>query len=56
KMDRKSKKSGEGHGLANTVQRLKLIYGNRASFKIFNYGLDFVVTEIKIPKQNLNLD
>lgn len=54
--DGNAKKKGEGHGISNTIQRLKLIYGNRASFKIFNYGQDFVVTEIKIPKQNLNLD
>jgi two-component system, LytTR family, sensor kinase len=51
-----AKRRGEGHGISNTIQRLKLIYGSRASFKIFNYGQDFVVTEIKIPKQNINLD
>ncbi len=56
KLESGPKKRGEGHGIANTVQRLKLIFGNRASFKIFNYGQEFVVTEIKIPKQNLNLD
>ncbi|SEJ08998.1 Histidine kinase [Cyclobacterium xiamenense] len=56
KQDKSPKKKGEGHGLANTIQRLKLIYGNRASFKIFNYGNEFVVTEIKIPKQNVNLE
>lgn len=49
------KKEGEGHGISNTLQRLKLIYGNRASFKIFNSGSEFVTTEIKIPKQNLTL-
>ena len=49
------KKNGEGHGITNTIQRLKLIYGERASFKIFNSGNDFVITEIKIPKQNLTL-
>ncbi|EOZ96658.1 putative transmembrane sensor histidine kinase transcription regulator protein [Indibacter alkaliphilus LW1] len=49
------KKDGEGHGISNTIQRLKLIYGSRASFKIFNSGNDFVITEIKIPKQNLTL-
>jgi hypothetical protein len=47
----KPRKKGEGHGIANTIQRLKLIFGNKASFKIFNYGSEFVVTEIKIPKQ-----
>ncbi len=49
------KREGEGHGIPNTIQRLRLIYGNRASFKIFNSGNDFVITEIKIPKQNLTL-
>ena len=49
------KKNGEGHGITNTIQRLKLIYGERASFKIFNSGNDFVITEIKIPKQSLTL-
>ncbi|UJP65834.1 sensor histidine kinase [Mongoliitalea daihaiensis] len=49
------RKSGEGHGITNTIQRLKLIYGQRASFKIYNSGSDFVITEIKIPKQNLTL-
>lgn len=49
------KKEGEGHGISNTIQRLKLIYGNRSSFKIFNFGNDFVITEIKIPKQTLTL-
>lgn len=42
-----------GHGLSNTVQRLKLIYGDKASFRIFNSGIQFVITEIKIPKQKV---
>lgn len=49
------KKNGEGQGIKNTIQRLKLIYGERATFKIFNSGNDFVITEIKIPKQSLTL-
>ncbi len=48
--------SDGGHGLSNTVQRLKLIYGDRASFRIFNSGNQFVITEIKIPKQRVTLD
>lgn len=40
-----------GHGLNNTVQRLKLMYGDMASFRIFNSGSEFVISEIKIPKQ-----
>lgn len=50
------RKDGNGHGIANTIERLKLIYGNRASFKIYNYGDEFVVTEIKIPKQTTTLE
>lgn len=49
------KRDGEGHGISNTIQRLKLIYGNRSSFKIYNSGDEFVITEIKIPKQSLTL-
>ena len=46
----------EGHGIDNTQQRLSLLYGNQASFRIFNSGDQFVITEIKIPKQRLTLD
>lgn len=49
------KKNGEGQGIKNTIQRLKLIYGKHATFKIFNSGNDFVITEIKIPKQSITL-
>lgn len=49
------KKEREGHGITNTVQRLKLIYGEKARFKIYNADHEFVVTEIKIPKQNPTL-
>lgn len=51
-----NKKKSEGHGINNTVQRLKLIYGNKASFKIFNSGNEYVITEIKIPKHSLTLE
>lgn len=51
-----AKKKFEGHGINNTVQRLKLIYENQASFKIYNFGSEFVITEIKIPKQTLTLE
>jgi len=47
---------GSGHGIPNTIQRLKLIYGNRAAFKISNYDREFVITEIKIPKQTTTLE
>jgi hypothetical protein len=49
-------KGDEGHGLSNTVQRLKLIYGDQASFRIFNSGNQFVITEIKIPKQKVKFE
>lgn len=49
-------KADGGHGLSNTVQRLKLIYGDRASFRIFNSGNQFVITEIKIPKQKVTFE
>lgn len=50
------KAQGEkGHGLSNTVQRLKLVYGDKASFRIFNSGTEFVIAEIKIPKQRVSL-
>jgi LytS/YehU family sensor histidine kinase len=50
------RKEEEGHGIDNTQQRLALLYGDQASFRIFNSGGQFVITEIKIPKQRLTLD
>ena len=41
-------KSG-GLGLENTRQRLKLIYGNKASFRILTENDNFVLTEVVIP-------
>lgn len=52
----RSKKEDGGHGLENTRQRLKLLYGDQASFRIFNSGNQFVITEIKIPKQRVTLE
>jgi LytS/YehU family sensor histidine kinase len=43
-------KKDKGLGLKNTVQRLKLIYGNDASFSIENENDNFVLTEIIIPQ------
>lgn len=51
----KTKREG-GHGLSNTLQRLKLIYGEKGTLRIFNSGTQFVITEIKIPKQRVNLE
>lgn len=44
------KRNKRGLGLKNTTQRLKLIYGNAASFRIANENDTFVLTEIIIPK------
>jgi two-component system LytT family sensor kinase len=47
-----TKRSKSGLGLKNTVQRLKLIYGEEASFRIVNENDNFVLTEIVIPQNN----
>jgi two-component system, LytTR family, sensor kinase len=46
-----AKRSKTGLGIRNTVQRLKLIYGDEASFRIVNENDNFVLTEIIIPQQ-----
>jgi LytS/YehU family sensor histidine kinase len=43
------KKTSGGMGLENTRQRLKLIYGEEASFRILTENNTFVLTEIIIP-------
>ncbi|OEK07038.1 sensor histidine kinase [Roseivirga misakiensis] len=43
--------SRKGVGLINTKERLKLIYGEAASFRIYNENDKFVVTEVKIPQR-----
>jgi two-component system, LytTR family, sensor kinase len=43
-------RTDKGLGLRNTVQRLKLIYGSEASFRITNENNNFVLTEIIIPQ------
>jgi two-component system LytT family sensor kinase len=48
-----TKRSKSGLGLKNTVQRLKLIYGDEASFRIVNENDNFVLTELVIP-QNIS--
>lgn len=45
-----------GLGLKNTAQRLKLLYGENASFKIENESNTFVLTEIIIPQSNESID
>jgi two-component system, LytTR family, sensor kinase len=44
-----SHKNGSGIGMENTRQRLRLIYGDEASFKILAENNNFVLTEIVIP-------
>jgi LytS/YehU family sensor histidine kinase len=39
----------EGYGISNTLQRLNLIYGNEATFKIENENQNTVLTEIILP-------
>lgn len=51
-----AQKAEGGHGIENTKQRLKLLYGDKSSFRIFNAGNQFVITEIKIPKQRVTLE
>lgn len=45
------RKNPRGLGLKNTVQRLKLIYGDDASFRIVNENDNFVLTEVIIPQK-----
>ena len=48
-----TKRTKSGLGLENTVQRLKLIYGDEATFRIVNETDNFVLTELIIP-QNIH--
>ncbi len=45
-----------GYGLDNTRKRLKLIYGDAASFNIDNEDKNTVLTEIKIPQHSPDTD
>jgi sensor histidine kinase YesM len=44
------RRSSSGVGLQNTIHRLRLLYGDAASFKIINENNNFVLTEIVIPQ------
>lgn len=44
------KEKFEGTGIKNTMQRLKLLYGEEASFRILNENNNFVLTEVIIPQ------
>ena len=43
-----------GFGIKNTLQRLKLLYGNEALLKIANQDSNTVITELIIPKNMIN--
>jgi two-component system LytT family sensor kinase len=45
-----ARRSNSGVGLQNTIHRLRLLYGDEASFKIVNEINNFVLTEIIIPQ------
>jgi two-component system, LytTR family, sensor kinase len=45
-----ARRTKSGVGIKNTVQRLKLLYGEEATFRIVNENNNFVLTEIIIPQ------
>ena len=45
-----------GFGIKNTLQRLKLLYGNEASLKIVNQDSGTVLTELTIPKNVISYE
>lgn len=47
---RKGSRTKAGYGIANTKQRLKLLYGVNASFSIYNENEEFVITKVLIPQ------
>lgn len=47
---RKKINGTKGFGLDNTRQRLKLLYGNKATFSIFNEDNNTVLTELNLPQ------
>ncbi|HMP98529.1 MAG TPA: histidine kinase [Cyclobacteriaceae bacterium] len=49
-IQKSTKKGKRGLGVNNTIQRLKLIFGEKASFRILNENDKFVLTEITIPQ------
>ena len=50
-LNNKGMNGAEGFGLANTRQRLMLLYGNKATFHIFNEDDNTVLTEISLPQK-----
>jgi LytS/YehU family sensor histidine kinase len=49
-----TKRTKSGLGIRNTIQRLKLIYGDDATFRILNENDNFVLTELTIPQHQTN--
>lgn len=47
----KNLNGSKGFGIENTKQRLKLLYGNRATFAIFNEDDSNVLTEVSLPQK-----
>ena len=47
------KRSKSGLGIRNTIQRLKLIYGEKSTFNIVDEKNNFVLTEVTIPQQTI---
>ncbi|MDQ3190791.1 MAG: histidine kinase [Bacteroidota bacterium] len=46
----------KGFGIKNTIERLNLLFGDKASFNIKNLNSNKVITEIKIPKYYESID
>lgn len=43
----------KGFGVANTKQRLKLLYGKKATFKMINENENTVLTEVRLPQKTI---
>lgn len=43
----------KGFGVENTKQRLKLLYGNKAKFKMINEDENTVLTEVRLPQKTI---
>lgn len=48
--------NGQGFGLLNSRQRLQLLYGEKATLKIFNSSLNTVTSEVTIPNSIKKID
>ena len=51
----KKKEDERGFGLPNTIERLKLLYGKEANFKIFNLNETEVKVELLIPAETVKI-